>query len=174
MLGDQKLRKVVLDNTVVGWTSMALGLLTATTPVWAQTTPVGAGFTLGLGAMTVMYGGWSLIARDPTRDHWAMSVVGLVLTIAPWIGGYAGGAAAWMSWIGGLGLMVLAGTAYIADERNELTRTERIKALVDYRVRHEAAPGETLARSTRFDRNRSGPRQFVDTLPIRHRHGADY
>ena len=81
---------------------------------------MGVGFTLGLGAMTAMYAGWSLIARDPTRDHWAMSVVGLVLAIAPWIGGYAGDAAAWVSWLGGAGLMLLAGAAYIADEQNEV------------------------------------------------------
>jgi hypothetical protein len=153
-------RKIYMSNTVVGWVSMALGLLTATTPAWADTTPVGAGFTLGLGAMTMIYAAWSLIARDPTRDHWAMSVVGLVLAIAPWIGGFAGDAAAWMSWIGGTGLMLLAGAAYITDEKNELTRTERIKSLVDYRIRHGAAS--------------SRPREFADALPIRHRHGADY
>ena len=78
------------NNTAVGATAVTLGLLTAITPAWATTTPVGAGFTLGLGAMTVIYGTWSLIARDPTRDHWALSVVGLVLGISPWVGGYAG------------------------------------------------------------------------------------
>jgi hypothetical protein len=88
--------------------------------------------------MTVIYGGWSLSARDPTREPWARSVVGLVLAIAPWIGGYAGDSAAWVSWIGGLGLTVLAGAAYLADERNAVTQTERIKALVEYRVRHLA------------------------------------
>jgi hypothetical protein len=154
------LRNVHLSNTAVGWASMALGLITATTPIWAATTPVGAGFTLGLGAMTTMYAGWSLIARDPTRDHWAMSVVGLVLAIAPWIGGYAGDPAAWVSWLGGASLMFLAGAAYITDERNEVTRTERIKSLVEYNFRHGAAPGR--------------PREFADALPIRHRHGADY
>ncbi len=153
------MRNIHLDNTAVGWTAMALGLITATTPAWADTTPVGAGFTLGLGAMTMMYAGWSLIARDPTRDHWAMSVVGLILAIAPWIGGYAGDAAAGVSWVGGLALMSLAGAAYIADEANEVTKTERIKALVEYRVRHGAA---------------GPPREFADALPIRHRHGADY
>ena len=130
------MRKLDMSKTAVGWTSMALGLLIAVTPVWAQTTPVGAGFTLGLGAITLMYGGWSLIARDPTRDHWAMSVVGLVLAIAPWIGGYAGDGAAWVSWIGGAALMVLAGTAYIADEAGAVTETERIKALAKYQAQH--------------------------------------
>src|SRR5258708_8228163 len=67
-----------LNNTAVGWTAIAVGLATAVTPAWVTTTPVGAGFTLGLGAMTVIYGMWSLIAPDPTRDHWALTVVGLV------------------------------------------------------------------------------------------------
>ena len=75
----------------------ATGLATAVTPAWATTTPVAAGFTLGLGAMTVIYGGWSLIARDPTKDHWALTVVGLVLEIAPWVGGFAGDGAAWVT-----------------------------------------------------------------------------
>jgi SPW repeat len=167
-------KKIRLNNTIVGWAAMALGLITATTPTWAQTSAVGAGFTLGLGAMTMMYGAWSLIARDPTRDHWAMSVVGLVLAIAPWVGGYAGDSAAWMSWIGGMGLMVLAGSAYIADEANEVTRTERVKALVDYRLRHGQTSDGARARATHLDRDMSRPREFIDTLPIRHRHGADY
>ena len=130
------MRKLDMSKTAVGWTSMALGFLIAVTPAWAQTTAVGAGFTLGLGATTVMYGGWSLIARDPTRDHWAMSVVGLVLAIAPWIGGYAGDGAAWVSWIGGVALMLLAGAAYIADEAGAVTETERIKALAKYQAQH--------------------------------------
>ncbi len=156
------MRELHIRKTIVGWTSMALGVTIATTPAWAQTTPVGAGFTLGLGAMTLMFGGWSLIARDPTRDHWAMSVVGLVLAIAPWIGGYAGDSAAWVSWIGGLSLMVLAGAAYIADEANEVTRTERVKALAKYQVQHGV------------DLDTSRPREFAGTLPIRHRRGVDY
>ena len=152
------MRKLEMSKTAVGWTSMALGLLIAVTPVWAQTTAVGAGFTLGLGAMTLMYGGWSLIARDPTRDHWAMSVVGLVLAIAPWIGGYAGDGAAWVSWIGGVALMVLAGAAYIADEAGAVTETERIKALAKYQAQQGI----------------DQPWELVDALPIRPRHGADY
>jgi hypothetical protein len=167
-------KKIYMNNSVVGWTSMALGLITATTPAWAQTSAVGAGFTLGLGAMTMMYGGWSLIARDPTRDHWAMSVVGLVLAIAPWIGGYAGDSAAWVSWIGGMALMVLAGTAYVADETTEVTKTQQIKALVDYRIQHGEASDATHARSTHLDRDLSWPPEFVEALPIRHRHSSDY
>ena len=47
------MRKLDMSKTAVGWTSMALGLVIAVTPAWAQTTAVGAGFTLGLGANDV-------------------------------------------------------------------------------------------------------------------------
>jgi hypothetical protein len=161
------MRKLDMSRTAVGWTSMALGLLIAVTPAWAQTTAVGAGFTLGLGAMTVMYGGWSLIARDPTRDHWAMSVVGLVLAIAPWIGGYAGDGAA---------LMMLAGAAYIADEAGAVTETERIKALAKYQAQHGISLQDAITAPTApvDSADIDQPRELVDALPIRPRHGADY
>ena len=105
-----------------------------------------------------------------------MSVVGLVLAIAPWIGGYAGDGAAWVSWIGGVALMVLAGAAYIADEAGAVTETERIKALAKYQAQH----GISLHRATTV------PTQLVDSAdidstgnsstrcPFGHRHGADY
>jgi hypothetical protein len=170
------MRKLNMSKTAVGGTSMALGLLIAVTPAWAQTTVAGAGFTLGLGAMTVMYGGWSLIARDPTRDHWAMSVVGLVLAIAPWIGGYAGDGAAWVSWIGGVALMMLAGAAYIADEAGAVTETERIKALAKYQAQHGISlqDGSTAPAAPVDSADIDQPRELVDALPIRPRHGADY
>ena len=170
------MRKLHMSKTAVGWTSMALGLVIAVTPAWAQTTAVGAGFTLGLGAMTVMYGGWSLIARDPTRDHWAISVVGLVLAIAPWIGGYAGDGAAWVSWIGGVALMVLAGAAYIADEAGAVTETERIKALAKYQAQQGISlQAATTVPTASVDSADIGqPRELVDALPIRPRHGTDY
>jgi SPW repeat len=170
------MRNLPMNKSTVGWASMALGLGIAVTPTWAQTTAVGAGFTLGLGAMTLMYGGWSLIARDPTRDHWAMSVVGLVLAIAPWIGGYAGDGAAWVSWIGGVALMLLAGAAYIADEAGAVAETERIKALAKYQAQHGISLHDAITVPTQLvDSADIDPsRELVDALPIRPRHGADY
>jgi hypothetical protein len=163
-----------LNNTAVGWTAIALGLATAVTPAWATTTPVGAGFTLGLGAMTVIYGIWSLIARDPTRDHWALTVVGLVLEIAPWIGGFAGDGAAWVAWTTGLLLMVLAGAAYINDEAANIAETVRVKELATYQAQHPQSP-------ERSEWPHNGPEQSHDLigssavafLPIRPRAGCE-
>jgi predicted phage tail protein len=59
----------LFSKTSVGWMAVAIGVATAVTPAWAETTAAGGGFMLGLGAMAVIYGVWSLIARDPTRDH---------------------------------------------------------------------------------------------------------
>ena len=165
-----------LNNTAVGWTAIAVGLATAVTPAWATTTPVGAGFTLGLGAMTVIYGVWSLIARDPTRDHWALTVVGLVLEMAPWVGGFAGDGAAWVAWTTGLLLMVLAGAAYIDDEAANVAETVRVKELATYQAQHPGLPADSELAPT-------GPEQShahhlmhssaVAFLPIRPRAGSE-
>jgi hypothetical protein len=166
--------KRYLNNAAVGWTAIALGLATAVTPAWATTTPVGAGFTLGLGAMTVIYGGWSLIARDPTRDHWALSVVGLVLAIAPWVGGFAGDGAAWVAWTIGLLLLVLAGAAYINDEAANVAETVRVMELATYQAQHPEPPRNS-------ERPHTGQQQSHDLigssavafLPIRPRAGCE-
>jgi hypothetical protein len=131
-----------VNNTVIGWSAIALGTATAVTPVWAETTPVGVGFTLGAGALAVIYGLWGLLAHDPTRDHWALSVVGLVLAISPWVGGFAGDAAAWVAWIAGAALLVIGGAAYVADEATNVAENVRIKMLATYLVRHPRTAAE--------------------------------
>ena len=131
-----------LNNTAVGWSAIALGAATAVTPVWAETTPVGVGFTLGAGALAMIYGLWGLLARDPTRDHWALSVVGLVLAISPWVGGFAGDAAAWVAWIVGPALLVIGGAAYVADEGTNVAENVRIRMLASYLASHPRAADE--------------------------------
>lgn len=98
------------------------------------------------------------------------------MVIAPWIGGYAGDGAAWVSWIGGVALMMLAGAAYIADEAGAVTETERIKALAKYQAQHGISLQDaTTAPTAPVDSaDIDQPRELVDALLIRPRHGADY
>lgn len=131
-----------LNNNTVGWAALTLGVATATVPAWVDTTPVGAGFTIGLGAMIAIYAMWSLIARDPTKDHWALSVVGLVLFLAPWVGMFAGDGAAWMAWIVGLLVMMLGGASYVQDEATNVAETARIDELARYLVQHNRFPND--------------------------------
>jgi hypothetical protein len=125
--------------------------------------------------MTVIYGQWSLIARDPTRDHWALTVVGLVLEMAPWVGGFAGDGAAWVAWTTGLLLMVLAGAAYINDEAANVAETVRVKELATYLAQHPQSPPSSELQPTGQE-----PRvqhligsSAVAFLPIRPRAGAE-
>ena len=127
------------NTRVVGWAALVLGVFTATTPAWAETTPASAGATVGLGALTALYALWSLIARDPTKDHWALSVVGLVMFMSPWIGMFAGSAAAWVAWIVGAVVVVLGGVSYVRDEARNLAEAARIQQLATYQAQHRIA-----------------------------------
>lgn len=127
------------NNRVVGVVALALGVFTAITPAWAETTPVGTGATVGLGALTAMYALWSLIARDPTKDHWALSVVGLIMVMAPWLGMFAGDAAAWVSWIVGAAVMVLGGASYVRDEAGNISEESRMQQRATYQSQYHVA-----------------------------------
>ncbi|WP_245547099.1 SPW repeat protein [Nocardia brevicatena] len=85
--------------------------------------------------MTAIYAMWSLLARNPAKDHWALSVIGLMLFMAPWVGGFAGDAAAWVAWTTGLLIALAAGTAYVNDEADHVAETTRVNELVTYRLR---------------------------------------
>lgn len=110
-----------ISNSLAGAIALILGVATMTASIWFDTTAVGSGVTLGLGAIAAIYALWSLIARDPTKDHWSLSVVGLILFISPWIGQFAGDGAAWTAWIAGALIMLVGSTAYLADESAGVT-----------------------------------------------------
>jgi len=115
-------------NTSTRWIGVAaliLGLFTMSASFWSGTTAAGAGFTLGFGAIASLYALWSLLARDPTKDHWSLTVVGLALFISPWLGQFAGDGAAWTSWVAGALIMGLAAFAYTHDESANVTEITR-------------------------------------------------
>lgn len=127
---------MINTRKLAGGAAVLLGLVTMSAGIWADTTPIGSGLTLGFGALATLYALWSLIARNPTKDHWALSVVGLVLFVVPWVGQYAGDAAAWTSWISGALIMLIAGTAYVHDESDDLTEKTEHHDRETYRAEH--------------------------------------
>ena len=127
-------------NTSTRWIGVAaliLGLFTMSASFWSGTTAAGAGFTLGFGAIASLYALWSLVARDPTKDHWSLTVVGLALFISPWLGQFAGDGAAWTSWVAGALIMGLAAFAYTHDESANVTEitTEQNRSTYETRAR---------------------------------------
>lgn len=127
---------MINTRTAAGGAALLLGLATMSAGIWADTTPVGSGLTLGLGAIAALYALWSLIARDPTKDHWALSVVGLAIFVVPWVGQFAGDAAAWTAWVAGALIMAIAGTAYVRDESGHLTEETERRDVEVYRATH--------------------------------------
>lgn len=144
----------MIENRTVGWAAMALGTVTALIPVWVPTTPAGTSLTIGLGALTVIFAMWSLLARNPAKDHWALSVIGLMLFIAPWVGGFAAEGAGWLAWTTGLLLTLLAGAAYVNDEAGNVAEATRVDEVVTYRLR-QIRQRETAGAARRAESGRA-------------------
>jgi hypothetical protein len=84
------------------WVAVAVGLITALSPLW--TTQMGASTALMVifGVLLIVSGLINLAMPGMPVVEWAQIVVGLLLFISPWLGGYtAASGAAWTSWIGG-------------------------------------------------------------------------
>ncbi|UGT62587.1 SPW repeat domain-containing protein [Nocardia asteroides] len=116
---------------------MAAGVFTMVAPAWAVTTAAGAALLLGIGSLIVIFALWSLVARDPTKDHWALSVAGFMLFSAPWVGGFAGDGAAWVAWLLGAAVTLAGGSVYVLDEDIELAQAQRVQQMVTYMRAHD-------------------------------------
>lgn len=90
---------------------------------------------IGLGGLAAVTALWSLLAGDPTRDFLALAVVGFALFLAPWVGDFASGDAAWTAWISGCLVTVLGVAGYLRGESLDFSRTVADDAKARYRQR---------------------------------------
>lgn len=85
------------------WVAVAAGLYAALASIW--TTPrTGASMSLMivLGVLMIVAGLWSLAAPGSVAMEWILAVLGALLFLSPWFGGFAASAGpAWTSWICG-------------------------------------------------------------------------
>jgi 4-hydroxybenzoate polyprenyltransferase len=90
------------------WVAVAAGLYAALATMW--TTPAGASVAMMivLGVLLIIAGLWSLAAPGMVAMEWVVAVLGALLFISPWVGGYATQmGVAWTSWIcGAVGIIV--------------------------------------------------------------------
>lgn len=121
------------------WISRAALVVGVVTVVLAGTvvrsSPVPTAVLIGLGGLTAVTALWSLLAGDPTRDFLALAVVGFALFLAPWVGGFAGGSAAWTAWISGCIVTVLGVAGYLRGESLDVSETVADAAEIRYRER---------------------------------------
>ncbi|MCA4727295.1 SPW repeat domain-containing protein [Mycolicibacterium fortuitum] len=120
----------------VGRIAFVVGILAvvlAATGSHSHSSAVGAGLTAGLGFLIAVLALWSMLAVDPTHDHWTLTIAGFALLVAPWMAGFVDDRAAWIAWTGGLVVTVLSGIAYLSDDSSGLSETIRDKSIAVYR-----------------------------------------
>ncbi len=86
---------------------VAVGAFVILAPIW--TSGVSTGWFIVLGILALAAGLWALGTASSTASEWVQVVVGIVMFLAPWFGGFAGvTGGAWIAWIAGIALVVFA------------------------------------------------------------------
>ena len=84
------------------WVAVAAGAYAALSTLWTTQSGASAIFMVTLGVLLVVAGVWNLAMPRLVSTEWIEAILGAVLFLAPWIGGYASQpGAAWTSWICG-------------------------------------------------------------------------
>lgn len=92
------------------WVNVILGAYLALAPVWTAGAP--AGWFVTLGILVAAVGAWALGSVSSRASEWTQIILGAVVFLAPWMGGFAAAAgAAWTAWILGVAIVVLAAWA---------------------------------------------------------------
>lgn len=96
------------------WVAIVVGLVVALSTIFL--TPAGASVPImvTLGVLLIVSGVVNLWRPGLVAMEYVQGGLGILLFIAPWVGGYAGSAsmgAAWMSWIGGAIAVIVAALA---------------------------------------------------------------
>jgi SPW repeat-containing protein len=90
------------------WVAVAAGLYAALSTMWTVQAGASTSLMLVFGVLLIVAGLWNLAAPGLAAMEWIEAVLGALLFISPWIGGYAmQTGAAWTSWIcGAIGIIV--------------------------------------------------------------------
>jgi hypothetical protein len=84
------------------WVAVAAGAYAALSTLWTTQSGASTIFMITLGVLLVIAGVWNLAMPRLVSTEWVEAILGAVLFLAPWLGGYAAQAgAAWTSWICG-------------------------------------------------------------------------
>lgn len=112
-------------NALTGWigrVAVVIGAATVVLGVTVPSSPIGAGVTIGLGALITVIGVWSVLADDPTRDYLTLGVVGFALFLGPWAAAFNDDDVAWVAWIAGGIVTALAVAGYLRSETSAPVR----------------------------------------------------
>lgn len=99
------------------WVNIALGVYLVFAPIWTATAPTGWFITVGL--LAIAAGLWATGTGSSSAAEWSQILIGIVLFLSPWFGGFAAATAgALTAWVIGAALAVLAGVAMHQNRRD--------------------------------------------------------
>jgi hypothetical protein len=112
------LRRIDVSEQKRHWTSWAalvVGLGSVVASITLSSTPAGHGLMLAFGAFIVFLAALSLLARGRTPSSWGLVVIGLGMTMLPWLGaGFAPDpGAAWTGVVAGPLAMMLGAIGWV-------------------------------------------------------------
>ncbi len=89
------------------WVNLVIGAYVALSPLWTMGAP--AAWFIILGVLAVVVALWALATVSSVPSEAVEIVLGAIVFLSPWLGGFAGTAgAAWTAWITGVALIVFA------------------------------------------------------------------
>lgn len=96
------------------WVAVAAGLAVAVSTMFVPPMGASVAIMVTLGALLIVSGLVNLAWPGLVAMEYVQGALGVLLIISPWVGGYADPAtfgAAWMSWIGGAVVVIVAALA---------------------------------------------------------------
>ncbi|MGP9725992.1 SPW repeat domain-containing protein [Glutamicibacter sp. 287] len=90
------------------WVVVVAGAYAALSTTWVTGTTMSMNLMVGLGALMVVVGIWSVAMPRLVSLEWVLAAVSALMVVAPWLGSYASSyaTASWVSWIcGAVGLV---------------------------------------------------------------------
>ncbi|MCV7171873.1 hypothetical protein H7I41_18320 [Mycobacterium manitobense] len=137
--GSREVRPGVIAKWLSG-SALALGAVAVVlAATFVRTSSAATVVIAGAGVLIAVTALWSLLAADPTRDYFKLSVVGLALFMAPWVVGFTAGVGAWTAWSLGFAATALGVAGYLRGEYLDAATVVRDDARTRYRERVHAA-----------------------------------
>ncbi|MCU1526553.1 MAG: hypothetical protein JWP75_316 [Frondihabitans sp.] len=91
------------------WVAVVVGVVVALSAIVIPATGASLALMLILGILLIVAGVAHLVRPRLTAMEWSQGALGILLFIAPWLGGYSSSVgAAWVSWAGGVVTVAIA------------------------------------------------------------------
>lgn len=109
------------------WAALVIGLVVLLTPLWFDTgSTAGTWMMVIVGALLAVAALWSLAVPGALSSEWAHAIIGVLMVLTPWIGGFASEmGAALTAWIGGVLAIIVGLQVIVQQTRSQKTARQQ-------------------------------------------------